>query len=74
MDKTLRTRMVIKSITQTAEDETLNLQKVHGEVFDANEFTEVTPLTEIQLYIKDKKLRGTFYPGQEIHVDFTPVE
>lgn len=75
----VRAKFKINSIEtfETAERLTLSAVSASSYASDGydenNSFAAFTPQADLSMLITNKALLGTFAPGQEFYLDFTPV-
>lgn len=72
----MRAKFEIELITKTTYAEELKMRAVYGGSTNAedNTYSEATPSAALTMTVSNKKLHGTFKPGQKFYVDFTPIE
>jgi hypothetical protein len=75
----MRAKLKINSIETFEKAERLKFSAVSASSYTSdgfdenNSFAAFTPQADLSMLITNKELLGTFAPGEEFYLDFTPV-
>lgn len=70
----VRAKFKVESITQTTNGHSVALTPVTGGSPENEQFFKWTPYGKIEMGVISAETAAKFQPGQQVYVDFTPVE
>lgn len=70
----MRAKLTISEVTQRIGGDSVKFTADYSGSKEDNSFSAATPTANLEMFISNPALIGTFKPGQRFYVDFTPVD
>ena len=69
----MRAKLTSESVTNYGHSERVKYNAIYSQNPEDNSFSAATPSATAEFTISNKALLGTYKPGQQFYVDFTPI-